>query len=145
MKGEEVKRLSAVDTAADLMERLIIIDNRQAWLEENKRNTPDLKPDQVMKFDRASRDCNEARSAIKNRINEVMEEIARGEYESIRESRSFSPPPERFADVLDRHCAEISRYFVSEAFGRGLRAELLGEDDAHAPARAYHRASVRAE
>lgn len=128
-------RLSGVDSIADLMERLIIIDNRQAWFEEHKRNG-NLTIEQIARYDRLSRDCNEARSEIKNRINAGFEEIARGQYESIRESRSFRPPPERFAEVLERHCAEFSRYFVSEAFGRGIRAEL-GEVDAHAASGAH--------
>ena len=120
-------RIPAVDTAADLIERLAIILNRMAWLEEQKRNAAGLNPEAIAKLDRASRDCCEGRSAIKNRINAVMEEIAAGEYRSIRESRSFRPADERFAEVLDRHCAEIAHYFTSEEFSESIRAELLGD------------------
>lgn len=126
-------RIPAVDTAADLIERLIIIDNRQAWFEEHKRNAGDLTAEQIALYDRKSRDCNEARSEVKNRINEVFEEIAGGQYEAIRESRSFRPPPERFAEVLDRHSAELAHYFTSEEFSESIRAELLGEVHSHAP------------
>ena len=135
-------RIPAVDTAADLIERLIIIDNRMAWLEQQKRDLDGSEPETIAKLDKASRDCCEGRSAIKNRINEVMEEIARGQYASVRESRSFRPPDERFADVLDRHAEEIAHHFTSEEFAEGIRAELLGEVDAHAPLSANDTASV---
>lgn len=120
-------RIPAVDTAADLIERLIIILNRMSWLEQQKRDGG-LTPEQVVRIDTASRDCCEGRSQIKNRINAVMEEIARGEYKSIRESRSFRPPDERFSEVLDRHSEELAHYFTSEEFSEAIRAELLGED-----------------
>lgn len=120
-------RIPAVDTAADLLERLIIILNRMAWLEQQKRDLDGSDPVAIAKLDKASRDCCEGRSLIKNRINAVMEEIARAQYTSIQESRSFRPPDERFADVLDRHSAEIAHYFTSEEFSESIRAELLGD------------------
>lgn len=126
-----MKRLPAVDSAADLIERLAIVLNRMAHLEQQKRDGG-LAPDQVVRIDSASRDCCEARSEIKNRINACFEEIARGEYKSIRESRSFRPPDERFSEVLDRHCAEIAHHFTSEEFAKSIAAELLGEVDGHA-------------
>lgn len=118
-------RIPAVDTAADLIERLIIIDNRMAWLEQQKRDLDGSDAVAIAKLDKASRDCCEGRSAIKNRINAVMEEIAEGQYRAIRESRSFRPPDERFAEVLDRHSAEIAHYFTSDEFGDSIAAELL--------------------
>lgn len=126
-------RIPAVDTAADLIERLIIIDNRMAWLEQQKRDLDGSDPEAIAKLDKASRDCCEGRSLIKNRINAVMEEIARGQYTSVMESRSFRPPDELFAEVLDKHSQEIAHYFTSEEFAESIAAELLGEEDAHAP------------
>ncbi len=120
-------RIPAVDTAADLIERLAIILNRMAWLEQQKRDLDGKDPIAIAKLDKASRDCCEGRSAIKNRINEVVEEIAAGDYKSIRESRSFRPPDERFSQVLDRHFAEIAHYFTSDEFAESIAAELLGE------------------
>jgi hypothetical protein len=122
-----VKRIPAVDTAADLIERLIIILNRMAWLEQQKRDMNGEDGEAIAKLDLASRDCCEGRSQIKNRINAVMEEIARGQYESIRESRSFRPPDERFASVLEKHSEEIAHHFVSEELSEAMVAELLGE------------------
>ena len=138
-------RIPAVDTAADLLERLIIILNRMAWLEQQKRDLNGSDPVAIAKLDQASRDCCEGRSAIKNRINAVMEEIARGDYSSIRESRSFRPPDERFAEVLDRHSAEIAHYFTSEEFSESIRSELLGEVDAHVSLGADNPASVSSD
>lgn len=129
-------RIPAIDTAADLIERLIIINNRMAWLEQQKRDGASADPHALVKFDQASRDCCEARSAVKNRINILFEEIVSGEsYRAIRESRSFRPPPDRFADTLDHHCLEIAGYFTSRAFGESIRGELLGEQDAEAARR----------
>ena len=125
-------RIPAVDTAGDLIERLAIVVNRLAWLEQQKRDLNCSDPDAITLFDAASRDCCEARSQIKNRINSLMEEIARGEYRSLREARSFRPPDERFSEVLDRHCAEIARHFTSEEFAESIEAELLGPEDGEA-------------
>ena len=135
-------RIPAVDTAADLIERLAIILNRMAWLEQQKRDLDGQDPDAIAKLDKASRDCCEGRSAIKNRINAVMEEIAKGAYKAIRESRSFRAPDERFSDVLDRHFAEIAHFFTSEEFAESITTELLGEVDAHAPLGADDPATV---
>ena len=129
-----MKRIPAVDTFGDLCERLMIIINRMAWLEQQKRDLYGSEPEVIAKLDLASRDACEGRSAIKNRINQVCEELARGQYQSIQESRSFRPPDDRFADVLERHCEEIAHYFVSEELSDALVEELLGEEDAH-PAR----------
>ncbi len=138
-------RIPAVDTAADLIERLIIILNRMAHLEQQKRDMDGADPVAIAKLDKASRDCCEGRSAIKNRINELFEEISAGNYASIRESRSFRPPDERFAQVLDRHSEEIAHHFTSEEFAESIRTELLGENDPETIARAYHRAAIRPE
>jgi hypothetical protein len=128
-------RIPAVDTMADLIERLIIIDNRMAWLEQQKRDLNGKDPETIAKLDLASRDCCEGRSATKNRINQVFEEIANGEeYRAIRESRSFRPPFERFSEVLDKCSSDLSAYFVSDRFARSIRSELLG-DPASQPAR----------
>lgn len=135
-------RIPALDTMADLLERLIIVDNRMAWLEQQKRDLVEADAVTIAKLDRASRDCCEARSAIKNRINEAFEGIVQGdEYRSLRESRSFRPPDERFAETLDRHSREIAHLFTGSAFGARLRAELLGEDHSHTSPRVEDTAS----
>jgi hypothetical protein len=93
---------------ADLIERLIIIDNRMAWLEQQKRDLSGSDPVAIAKLDQASRDCCE-------------------EYRALRESRSFRPPDDRFSDVLERHGEEIAHHFTSEELAEAIRAELLGE------------------
>ena len=104
----------------------MIIINRMAHLEQMKRDGG-LTPEQVVKIDTASRDCCEGRSAIKNRINEVFEEIAEGQYKAIRESRSFRPPDTRFSEILEEHAAEIAHLFVSADLAEAMRCEFLGE------------------
>lgn len=99
-----------------------------AWLEQQKRDLSGSDPVAIAKLDQASRDCCEGRSATKNRINALFADIVNGEeYRALRESRSFRPPDDRFADVLERHGEEIAHHFTSEELAEAIRAELLGE------------------
>lgn len=128
MSRDKIKRLPSLDTFADLLERQIIIVNRCAWYEQEKREesakpNPDLK--RIAALDKMSRDCNEFRSALRNRINDLLFDIANGEgYYAIRENRTFSPPDQRFVDLITAQAEEVSKMFWGKEIVAALEAEL---------------------
>ena len=125
---DRVKRLPSIDTAADLLERQIIIINRTAWFEQQKREesekpVPDLK--RIADLDKMSRDCNEYRSALRNRINDLFFDIANGEgYYAVRENRTFTPPNDRFVDMIAIQAEEVSKLFWGKEVADSLEKEL---------------------
>lgn len=125
---DKVKRLPSIDTVADLIERQIIIINRTAWFEQQKREesekvAPDLK--RIADLDKMSRDCNEFRSALRNRINDLFFDIANGEgYYAVRENRTFSPPTDRFVDMIAAQAEEVSKMFWGKEVADSLEKEL---------------------
>ena len=125
---DRVTRLPSIDTIADLFERQIIIINRCSWYEQEKREesakaTPDLK--RIAALDKMSRDCNEYRSALRNRINDLFYDIANGEgYYAVRENRTFSPPTARFVDMIAVQAEEVSRMFWGKEVADSLEKEL---------------------
>jgi hypothetical protein len=116
-------RVPNVDTLADLIDRLIVEVNKLAYFENRKRaehgkESPDAKA--IAYWDNLSRDCCEYRSLLKSRINECMAEIvSSGEYQTMREVRTFRPPAGKLADLLASRCAE-----VSEQVAKALEADL---------------------
>lgn len=125
---DRIKRLPSIDTLADLTERQIIIINRTAWYEQQKREesaktAPDLK--RIADLDKMSRDCNEYRSALRNRINDLFYDIANGEgYYAVRENRTFTPPTDRFVDMIATQAEEVSRLFWGKEMADSLEKEL---------------------
>jgi hypothetical protein len=107
-----MKRIPGVDTLGDLIDRLIVEVNKLAYFENKKReehaaSTPDVA--MIAKWDNLSRDCCEYRSLLKSRINEVLGEIvASGEYQTLREARTFRPPAGRLADAISGACSQVS-------------------------------------
>jgi hypothetical protein len=101
-----------VDTLADLIDRLIVEVNKLSYFENRKRAehgkaSPDATA--IARWDNLSRDCCEYRSLLKSRINECLGEIvASGEYQTMREVRTFRPPAGKLADLLAARCAEVS-------------------------------------
>jgi hypothetical protein len=105
-------RIPNVDTLADLIDRLIVEVNKLSYFENRKREehgkpAPDAAT--IAKWDNLSRDCCEYRSLLKSRINECLGEIvAGGEYQTMREVRTFRPPAGNLADLLASRCHEVS-------------------------------------
>lgn len=128
MNRDKIKRLPSIDTVADLLERQIIIISRTAWYEQQKReesekSTPDLK--RIAALDKMSRDCNEYRSALRNRINDLFFDIANGEgYYAVRENRTFTPPSDRFVDMIAMQAEEVSKLFWGKEMADSLENEL---------------------
>jgi hypothetical protein len=114
-----------VDTLADLIDRLVVEVNKLSFFENRKREehakaTPDA--ELIAKWDNLSRDCCEYRSLLKSRINVVMAEIvASGEYQTLREVRTFRPPARRLSDLLAERCEAVSAEIAET-----LRQELCG-------------------
>jgi len=113
-------RIPNVDTFADLIDRLIVEVNKLSRFEHLKREEhakPSPDPELIAKWDNLSRDCCEYRSLLKSRINEVLGEIVKsGEYQVMREIRTFRPPAGKLADLLAERCQEVSSKMI-EAFG----------------------------
>jgi hypothetical protein len=116
-------RIPNVDTLADLIDRLIVEVNKLAYFENRKREehgkpSPDAAA--IAQWDNLSRDCCEYRSLLKSRINELLGEIVgSGEYQTLREVRTFRPPPAKLSELLASRCAEVSHQIA-----KALEADL---------------------
>lgn len=122
-----IKRLPSIDTLADLIERQIILINRLAFYEQAKRDeSAKDEPDfvKIARLDKASRDCNEYRSEIRNRVNKVLEEIRENKYESLNENRTFSPASVHLCDIIDRQAEAVSRNIWHKNMVEVLEKEL---------------------
>ena len=128
-----MERIPNVNTLADLIDRLIVEVNKLSFFENRKREeqgkeTPD--PELVTKWDNLSRDCCELRSALKNEINRLLGEIvSSGEYNVMREPRTFRPSPTKIADVLADMCLERARSLHNGELVAALEEELSDDPD----------------
>jgi len=117
-------RIPNVDTLADCIDRLIVEVNKLSYFENAKRQEhakPEPDATLIAKLDNLSRDCCEYRSLLKSRINEVLGEIVvSGEYQVMREVRTFRPPARRLADLLAGRCEEVSGWIAA-----AVESELL--------------------
>jgi hypothetical protein len=110
-------RIPNVDTLADLIDRLIVEVNKLSYFENRKRvehgrESPNAET--IAYWDNLSRDCCEYRSLLKSRINECLAEIvASGEYQTMREVRTFRPPAGKLADLLADRSHEVSARIVA--------------------------------
>lgn len=118
-------RVPNVDTLADLIDRLIVEVNKLAYFENRKREEhgkPEPDAAAIAHWDNLSRDCCEYRSMLKSRINETLAEIvATGQYQTLRELRTFRPPSGRLADLLAERCRQ-----VSDKIRDAVEADLCG-------------------
>lgn len=107
------RRIPNVNSLADLIDRLTVEINKLAYYENKKREEhtkedPDY--ELIAKCDNLSRNCCELRSALKNEINKLMEEIVKsGIYKVMKEPRTFRSSPTKISDVLEEMCEERSR------------------------------------
>ena len=119
-------RVPNIDTLADLIDRLIVEVHKLAFFENAKRQEhAKTIPDDhtIARLDNASRDCCELRSLIKSEINSLLGEIVRtGEYNVMREVRTFRPAGKTIADILADMC-----YASANKTLKGDLAEALQE------------------
>ena len=93
-----------LETFGDLCDRLCVELLKLSFYENAKREehgkeNPDR--DLIVKMDRLSRDSCEYRSALKDKINEMLTKIVENkEYRTLRELRTFSPPSKTVGDLL---------------------------------------------
>ena len=124
-------RIPNVDTLADCLDRLIVEVNKLSYFENKKReehSKKDKNLEMIAFWDNKSRDCCEFRSLLKNKINEIMSEIVEsGEYKTLHEARTFTPPKERLSDFLAKRCEEIGNLTYSGKLAEILERELIGK------------------
>jgi hypothetical protein len=117
-------RIPGVDTLGDLCDRLFVETAKLAHFENRKRDEqakPDRDPAKIAAWDNLSRDCCEMRSMLKSRINELFAEVvASGEYQAMKEVRTFRPPAAKLSDVLADAC-----YETSQKIAQAMQDELL--------------------
>lgn len=117
-----------LNTFADLIDRLIVEVNKLAFFENKKREEhakewPDT--EMIAHWDNLSRDCCEYRSALKNKINEMLTDIVNDRsYQTLKEIRTFRGAPRSIADILDEMCystpervrEELAKAFSEQVF-----------------------------
>lgn len=105
-------KIPNLNTFADLIDRLAIEVNKISTYEGAKRKeqAEESPSDQMIaQWDNLSREANELRSALKNKINEALCEIVRtGSYRTYREPRTFRGSARTVEEVLDEMCMEAS-------------------------------------
>lgn len=104
------KKIPNVSSISALIDRLAIECSRISYFENKKRieqkeKNPD--PLKIMKWDNLSRESCELRSAIKNKIDELFQELIReNKYEYYLEPRTFSSP-QGLIDLIDKRYSHI--------------------------------------
>lgn len=124
-----------LNTWADLVDRLIVCVNKLAWFENKKResqreldrliakgedmDTVDRMLLDIAMWDDKSRNECEVRNILKREIDRVLGlVIAKGEYQTLRDNRTFSAPPKSVADILAEQCEEIGKSTFEKLNGR---------------------------
>jgi hypothetical protein len=97
-----------LNTFSDLIDRLIVEVNKLSYFENRKREEQKKEfPNytEIAILDDLSRDCCEYRSMLKNAINETLKEIVdSGEYNVLKEIKTFSPPDKSIGEILATRC-----------------------------------------
>jgi glycosyltransferase involved in cell wall biosynthesis len=125
-KRNAMKLIPNLNTFADLIDRLIVEVNKLAYFENKKREEQGKKKpnsNKVAHWDNLSRDCCEYRSLLKNKINELLSEVCEsGEYETLKELRTFRPGGKTMEDILAEKCKlapNVVRQLVNEKIDAG--------------------------
>lgn len=123
-------RIPNLDTLADYIDRLIVEVNKISWAENEKRKehaSPTSDAERIKSLDNLSRDANEFRSQLKNRINALFSQVLEtGEYRTLREVRTFRPPSRSLADVVADRCHDVGNLFLRGELRSALERELIG-------------------
>lgn len=116
------------NTLADVIDRLIVEVNKLSWFENKKREEqvkPDKDPEKIAYWDNLSRDCCEFRNMLKVELNRILTEIVeKGEYETLKDVRTFAPPKKSVANLIEEMCKEgpdRAKQELAEAFRNELR------------------------
>lgn len=120
-----------LNTLVDVIDRLIIDIHKLAWFEnakrqENQKKNPDAQL--IQKYDNASRDCCEIRSALKNELNKMFREIlGEDRYNPLTEVRTFAPAKRTVADILSDMCYTSANESFKKEFVEAIEKELKGK------------------
>ena len=95
-------------TLADVVDRMIVEVNKISVFENRKREEQ-AKSDKdfvaIAKWDDMSRDACELRNMLKLEFNRILTEIVRaGEYETLKDARTFAPPKKSVEDIVIEMC-----------------------------------------
>lgn len=96
------------NTLADLIDRLAVTTNKLAFF-ENKKREESLKEipnkDLIVEYDRLSRNECEFRNMLKRAIDDTLSEIiSSGNYTTLKDNRTFSPPTKTVSDLIEEIC-----------------------------------------
>lgn len=125
-------RIPNIDNFSTLCDRLAIENSKCSWFENMKRlehakENPNL--ELIAQWDNLSREACELRSAIKNRIDELFEEVFQyGKYNYFREVRTFKPASAAtVSDLLDKRYSIIGDLAATNSLQDALEKVLSGE------------------
>jgi len=120
-----------LNTLGDVIDRLIVDVHKLAFFENAKRQEnqkPNPDKDLISRYDHASRDCCEIRSALKNEINKMFREIlGKDKYDPIPEVRTFAPAKRTVADILSDMCYTSANESFKKEFVEAIEKELKGK------------------
>lgn len=124
------KKIPNINSISSLIDRLAIENHRAAFFENAKRQEhAKLTPDNnlISRYDNLSRESCELRSAIKNKIDELFQElITQGSYKYYREPRTFTPP-KNLVDLIDKRYSEIGRLAVENRLEEEIKKVFSNE------------------
>ncbi|SRR5258706_3688086 len=124
-----------LNTWADLVDRLIVCVNKLSFWENKKRESqreldrliarntdPQAIDDMLLSIamwdDKSRNEC-EVRNILKREIDRVLGEVvAKGEYKTLPDNRTFSTPPKTVAEILADQCEEIGKRTFEKLNGR---------------------------
>lgn len=109
-----------LDAFGDLVDRLIIELLKLSWYEQEKRReqaSEKKNAELIARYDDLSRDANEYRAALKNRINLFLRDmVTRQSYLPLEEVRTFRAPKRTVEDLLEE--------MIENRINESLRAEF---------------------
>lgn len=103
-----MKKIPNFNTFADIVDRLAVTTNKLAFF-ENKKREESLKenPDAnlIYDYDKLSRNECEYRNLLKRAMDDLLSEIVKtGEYETLKDNRTFSAPTKSISDLIEEIC-----------------------------------------
>lgn len=105
LAGQANVRVPNLDAFGDLVDRLVIELLKLSWFEQEKRKEQakdPRDPQKIAHYDDLSRDANEYRAALKNRLNLFLRDmVTRQSYLPLEEVRTFRAPKRTVEDLLE--------------------------------------------
>lgn len=88
-----MKKIPNLDTFSSIVDRLVIEVGKVAFLENKKaeeHSKPNPNHEKISGWDKASREANECRAALKARLDVLFKDsVESGRYETLNEARTF--------------------------------------------------------